>query len=128
MAEPQGLARHQALDREPGAVLLRLLAHEEGLHRRARHEAQLRDRTRDRHRPHLEPAHIVDALARERIEGELRQQGRALGIEHRGLEIEIEIADPAGRELDLSPAEGALMNEVAQPRARGADFQERAQH
>jgi hypothetical protein len=52
------------------------------------------------------------ALARE-----FGQEQRALGVEHRRLEVEIEIALAAGDERDLAAAEGALLDNVAQPRA-----------
>src|SRR6185437_16008218 len=95
------------------------------LHGRAVQAAELRDRARDRHRAHLEPADILDTLVRDRIEGELRQQGRAFGIEHRRLEIEVEVAHAARRELDLAVAERADMDDVAQPRAGGRDVTRR---
>ena len=78
---------------------------------------ELRDRTGERHRAHFESADIIDALALKRIECQLREQRRALGIEHGRLQVEVEIALAAGSERDVAAAERALADDVAQPRA-----------
>ena len=56
------------------------------------------------------------------------KRANAFGIEHRGLEIEVEVADAAGRQLDLAVAERALVDDVAQPRASGSGLRQRMEH
>src|SRR5271169_572366 len=58
----QALALRQALDRKPGAVLLRLLAHEKRRDRMALDPGELRDCAGKRHRAHLEPADVIEAV------------------------------------------------------------------
>src|SRR6202521_3874412 len=103
-------------------MLLRLLAHEEGGQRLAALRAQRRQRAGERHRAHLEPADHVDAphpWLLQRLEQEGRGQQRPLGVEHGGLEVEVEVALAPRRELDLAAAEGAHADDLGEPRAGG---------
>ena len=68
----QALAFRQTLDREAGAVLLRLLAHEERRDRMALDPGQLRDRAGERHRAHLEPADIIEPVVLQRLDRSVR--------------------------------------------------------
>ena len=86
----QGLAGRQAFDQLLGAVLLGLLAHEEGPQRPALGLAQHRDGRGQRHRAHLQSADQVDILALDAVENQRGDQVRALGIEHGGLHVEVE--------------------------------------
>ena len=75
---------------------------------------ELRNRSGERHRAHLESANIIEAIVLERVIGQFRQQGGALGIEHGGLEIEVEIALASGSQGDFAAAERALANDLGE--------------
>jgi hypothetical protein len=116
---PQALAFRQSLDREPGAVLLRLLAHEEGRDRMALDPGQLRDRAGQRHRAHLEAADIIEIVVFQRLESQLREQCCALGIQHGRLEIEVKIALAPRGQRDFATAERALADDLGEAGAGG---------
>src|SRR5207253_7082250 len=105
--------------REPRAMLLRLLAHEEGRDRMTLDPGELRDRTRQRNGPHLKPSDEVELVVLQRIVGQLGEQRRALGVEHGRLEIEIEIALAAGGQRDLAAPEGAVADNLVEAGAVG---------
>ena len=115
----QAFALGKALDREPGAMLLRLLADEERRDRMALDPGELRDRAGERHRAHFQSADIIEVVVLQRIEGQFRQQRRAFGVEHGRLEIEIEIALAARGQRDLAAAERALADDLGEAGAGG---------
>ncbi len=115
----QALALRQSFDREPSAMLLRLLAHEEGRDGIALQPGQLRDCARDRNGAHLQSADVVDVVILQRIERQLREQRRTFGIEHRRLEVEIEVALAAGGQRDFAASERAGADDVGKACAGG---------
>src|SRR5439155_4541974 len=88
----EALAYRQPLDRQPRAVRLRPLAHEEGRDRVSLDPGYLRDRAGERDRPHFQPADEIELVVPQRLIGEFGEQRSALGVEHGRLKVEIEIA------------------------------------
>ena len=115
----QGLALGQPLDRQPRAVLLWLLAHEERRDRVALDPGELRDRAGQRHRAHFQPADEVEIVVLQRLIGQFGQQRRAFGIEHGRLEVEIEIALAARGQRDFAAAERSLADDLGEAGAGG---------
>jgi hypothetical protein len=99
---------------EPPAVLLWLLAHEEGGDRVALDPGDLSDRARERDRAHFQPADEIEPVVLQRLIGEFREQRGPLGVEHRRLEIEIKIAFATGGQRDLAAAERALADDLVE--------------
>ena len=80
---------------------------------------QLRDRAGQRHRAHLQAADVIEAVVLQRVKGQLREQRGAFGIEHGGLEVEVEIALAARGQRDLAAAERTFADDLGEAGAGG---------
>src|ERR1700757_1396972 len=108
----EGLVPGETFDGEPRAVLLRLLAHEEGRDRMPLEPGELRNRTGQRNRAHFQATDIVELIVPQRLIGDLGEQGGAFGVEHGRLEVEIEIALATRGQRDLAAAERTTADDV----------------
>jgi hypothetical protein len=95
-------------DEPLGAVILHGLAHEKARDRPRRGSAQHRHRGDDRDGAELKPADVIDRQILDPVEHQLRKQARAFRIEHRRLEIEVELAFLSGSEHELAAFERQL--------------------
>src|SRR5262249_30744361 len=113
----EALALGQTFDQLPLAVLLRLLAYEEGPDGAAAAMARNGRGRGNRYRAHCQAADIVDRKSFQRVGDHVTDIGGSGGMQRRRPQIEVEVALTPGRQLDPAASERALLDQLEQ---RGA--------